>query len=121
MLRALFERRITPDLIIGTSIGAVNGAYIASRPATPETADALADVWLGLRRIEVFIPDPITGLLGLMGFSDHFLPGFGLHRILRRHHNIERLEDATIPLHVIATDVRNGVERRLSRGLPSRR
>ncbi|MGH3781994.1 MAG: patatin-like phospholipase family protein [Pseudonocardiaceae bacterium] len=40
----LLERRITPDLIIGTSIGAVNGAYLASRPATPATADALADV-----------------------------------------------------------------------------
>ena len=116
MLRALFERRITPDLIIGTSIGAINGAYIASRPTTPDTADALADVWLGLHRFEVFPPDPLTGLLGLMGLSDHFLPSFGLRRILRRHQEIERLEDAAIPLHVIATDVRNGVERRLSRG-----
>jgi NTE family protein len=116
MLRALFERRITPDLIIGTSIGAINGAYLASRPATPDTADALADVWLGLHRFEVFPPDPITGMLGWMGLSDHFVPTFGLRRILRRHLEIERLEDAAIPLHVIATDVRSGVERRLSHG-----
>jgi len=116
MLRALFERRITPDLVIGTSIGAVNGAYIVSRPATPDTADALADVWLGLHRFEVFPPEPITGLLGLVGLSDHVLPSLGLRRILRRHLEIERLEDAAIPLHVIAADVRNGVERRLSRG-----
>ena len=31
MLRALSERDITPDLIVGTSVGAINGAYIASR------------------------------------------------------------------------------------------
>jgi NTE family protein len=117
MLRALYERRITPDLIIGTSIGALNGAYIASRPATPDTADALADVWLGLHRFEIFPPDPITGLLGLMGLSNHFLPSFGLRRILRRHEEIGRLEDAAIPLHVIATNARSGMERRLSRGL----
>jgi NTE family protein len=32
MLRALYERGIRPDLIVGTSAGALNGAYIASRP-----------------------------------------------------------------------------------------
>jgi NTE family protein len=120
MLRALFERGITPDLIIGTSIGAVNGAYIASRPPTPDTADALADIWLGLHSFEVFPPNPITGLLGFVGLSDHFMPNFGLRRILRRHLEIDRIEDAAIPLHVIATDVRNGLERRLSRGLARR-
>jgi NTE family protein len=116
MLRALFERGITPDLIIGTSIGALNGAYIASCTPTPDTADALADIWLGLHRFEVFPPNPITGLLGFVGLSDHFMPNLGLRRILRRHLEIDRLEDAAIPLHVIATDVRNGLEHRLSRG-----
>lgn len=116
MLRALYERRIVPDLIIGTSIGALNGLYIASRPATPETVDALAQIWLGSHRFEIFPPDPITGLLGLMGLTNHFLPSVGLRRILRRHQNINRLEDTTIPLHVIATDARSGMERRLSQG-----
>lgn len=116
MLRALFERRITPDLIIGTSIGAINGAYIASRPATPETVDALADVWQGLHRFRVFPPDPIRGLLGLLGLSDHFVSNVGMRRLLRRHQNLERLEEAEIPLHVIATDARTGMERRFSRG-----
>ena len=38
MLQALYERQIAADLILGTSVGAVNGAYIASRPPTAETA-----------------------------------------------------------------------------------
>ena len=32
MLRALYEREVAPDLIVGTSVGALNGAFIASRP-----------------------------------------------------------------------------------------
>lgn len=50
MLRALYERGIVPDLVVGTSAGALNGAFIASRPQTVATADALGDVWRGLRR-----------------------------------------------------------------------
>jgi NTE family protein len=34
MLRALYEREITPDLIVATSAGAINGAFIAARPQT---------------------------------------------------------------------------------------
>jgi predicted acylesterase/phospholipase RssA len=43
MLEALYERGIAPDLIVGTSVGAVNGAYIASRPQSVETARMLGD------------------------------------------------------------------------------
>ena len=32
MLRALFERDLVPDLVLGTSIGAFNGALVASQP-----------------------------------------------------------------------------------------
>lgn len=54
MLRALYERDVRPDLIVGTSAGALNGAFIASRPQTVETADELAQVWRSLRRGHVF-------------------------------------------------------------------
>ena len=54
MLRALYERGVAPDLIVGTSVGAVNGAFIASRPAAPATAEQLADVWRGVGRGDVF-------------------------------------------------------------------
>jgi NTE family protein len=32
MLLALADRGITPDLVIGTSVGALNAAWIAGRP-----------------------------------------------------------------------------------------
>jgi NTE family protein len=61
MLRALYEHGIKPDLIVGTSAGALNGAFIASRPQTVATADALGAIWRDLRRGQVFPVNPITG------------------------------------------------------------
>lgn len=44
MLRALFERGITPDLVLGTSVGALNGAMVAREPRLP-VIDRLTDLW----------------------------------------------------------------------------
>ena len=116
MLEALYERGIAPDLIVGTSAGALNGAFIASRPQTVETALELGELWRGLRRGRVFPVDPLAGLLGFLGARDHLVPDRALRRIVARRLQVERLEDALIPLHVIATDVLTGEEVRLSEG-----
>jgi NTE family protein len=116
MLRALYERGIVPDFIVGTSAGALNGAFIASRPQSVETADALAGVWRSLRRNQVFPLNPLTGLLGFLGARDHLVPDSGLRRVIRAHVEREYLEELPIPLHVIAVDVITGEELRLSRG-----
>ena len=44
MLRALFERDITPDLVLGTSVGALNGALVAREPELA-VVDRLVDLW----------------------------------------------------------------------------
>lgn len=116
MIEALYERGIVPDLICGSSVGAINGAFLASRPPTVETARELGDVWRGLRRSSVFPPNPVSGLLGLAGRRDSLLPDSGLGRVVRSHLEFERLQDAPIPLHVTATDLLTGDAVRLSRG-----
>jgi NTE family protein len=116
MLRALYERGIESDLIVGASAGALNGAFIAARPQTVATADELADVWIGLRRGRVFPLNPFTGLFGFTGLRRHMVPDSGLRALIAEHMTAERLEDLPIPLHVIATDVFTGSEVRLSEG-----
>lgn len=116
MLRALYERRIAPDLIVGTSAGALNGGFIASRPQTTETADGLGHAWKELRRGQVFPLNPLTGLLGFLGSRDHLVPDSGLRRLIGRQVQCELLEQMPIPLHVVAVDVITGEELRLSRG-----
>ena len=44
MLRALLEREIVPDLVLGTSIGAVNGAIVAHRPDV-SVIGRLTELW----------------------------------------------------------------------------
>ncbi len=116
MLRALYERDIKPDVIVDTSAGALNGAYIASRPQTPSTAESLARIWRGLRRGQVFPVNPLTGLLGFLGVRDHLVPESGLERLIERHVQCPELEEFLIPLHVVAVDVVTGQELRLSHG-----
>ena len=116
MLAALYERGVVPDLIVGTSAGALNGAFIASRPQTIETADALADVWRGLRRGQVFPLNPLTGLLGFLGTRKNLVPDSALRRLVERHVQVDDLEDMPMPLHTVAVDAVTGEELRLSAG-----
>src|SRR5207244_2855626 len=102
MLHALYERDIVPQLIVGTSVGAVNGAFIASRPQTVETAEELAEIWRNVRRGQIFPLNPLSGLLGFLGTRDHLVPASGLRRLLVEHSQHQRLEQMPIEFHVVA-------------------
>jgi NTE family protein len=116
MLRALYEHGIAPDLLVGTSAGALNAAFVASRPQTAATAEQLARVWRGLHRDDVFPINPRTLIGGLTNQRDHLVPDRGLRRLAARYLQIERLEQASVPLHLVAFDLLTGYEVRLSQG-----
>jgi NTE family protein len=116
MLQALYERHVKPDLIVATSAGALNGAFIAARPQTVSTAVELGEIWIELRRGQVFPLNPLTGLLGFAGAREHLVPDGGLRDLIERHLTAERIEELAIPLHLVATDVRKGEEVLLSSG-----
>ncbi|MFP5252482.1 MAG: patatin-like phospholipase family protein [Actinomycetes bacterium] len=44
MLRALFEAGVEPDVVLGTSVGALNGALVADDPR-PDVVDRLVGLW----------------------------------------------------------------------------
>ena len=116
MLRALADRGIVPDTIVATSVGAINGAFIASHGVTSEALDELAALWRSVRRAQIFPLEPLTGLLGFLGAKRNLVPGVALRRLVTRNVVHERLEDLPIPLHVVACDVLTGSEVLLSRG-----
>jgi NTE family protein len=116
MLRALYERGIVPDLLVGTSAGALNAAFVASRPQTVETADQLARVWHELRREQIFPLSLRALLVGLSGHRDHLVPDGGLRRLVARHIEFADLGDAAVSLHVVAFDLSENCEVLLSRG-----
>ena len=116
MIQALYEQGIRPDLLVGTSAGAINAAFIASRPATVNTALDLQQIWRELNRARVFPVSPVTAGLGMFGLRDHLVPPGSLRRLVLRHLQIDRLEDAPVELHVVAADLRSGEEVLLSEG-----
>lgn len=114
MLRALVAHGIVPDLVVGSSVGAINGAYFAGAPNAQGVAQ-LEAIWRSLRRREVF---PLTwrSLLGLLTHRNFVVDPGGLRRVIEEHLPYGELEHAAIPLHVVATDLIAGGSVRLSSG-----
>jgi len=106
MMRALLEAGIEPDLLIGSSVGSVNSAWVGAWPAL-DGVDKLAEIWTSLRRDDVF-PLGWTAAMGLLGRGKHLISNDKLRSILERHLPYERLEQAEIPVHVVTTELRSG-------------
>jgi NTE family protein len=118
MLQALAERGFEPDLLVGASAGALNTAFVAERGFSPEVLDELAGVWRRVRRQDVFPFAPHHHLLALAGARSALCSSDGLRRLIATHVTFERMEDAVVPAHVVATDVLSGREVLLSTGDP---
>lgn len=116
MLQALAERDVHPDLLIGTSAGAINAAYVAGHGTGRQALHDLATIWRGLRRQDVFPLDPLRHLMALVGHRPALCSAGNLCRLIETHLPYRNLEDTTIPLHIVTTDLLSGREVLLSTG-----
>ncbi|MEA2927861.1 MAG: hypothetical protein QOG38_289 [Hyphomicrobiales bacterium] len=114
MLHALASHGVAADMVFGSSVGAINAAYYAGTP-TIEGIRELETIWRGLRRRDVF---PVTWrtLFGFIRRRDFLITSDGLRRLIETHLPYRNLEDAKIPIHVVATDILSGETVVLSRG-----
>ena len=108
---ALEERGFVPDLVVGTSVGALNGAIVAAYPG--HSAPWLAETWTGLRRRDVFPLRPRIANGGAFSSA-------GIQELIRRAGLPARVEDLSLPFTAISTDLITGQQAALSAGdLPS--
>lgn len=114
MLKALARRGIEPDLIVGTSVGALNGAWLAGHPG--QGVAELEQLWGGLRRSTVFPADPLLGLFAFAGRRNGLVSQRGLRKLVERHLGFDRLEDAPTPVQLVAVEVLTGRDVLLSSG-----
>jgi NTE family protein len=115
MLKALAARKIDPDLIVGASVGAVNGVYLAGNPGSAGVAQ-LESIWRSLRRRDVFPVHVFGAFLGVVGTRPAIVDRRPLRELLERNLPLRRLEEARIPCQVVAADVLSGLEVRLGKG-----
>jgi NTE family protein len=114
MLRALLEVGVTPDLVVGTSAGALNAVAFATDP-TLDGLSRLEASWLQVRRRHVARVS-LGGLIrALAGRADGLLSPAPLGDLLASA-VAPRLEETSVPAHVVATDVLTGLPVVLSQG-----
>jgi NTE family protein len=116
MLQALAANGIHADLLVGTSAGALNAAFVAGRGLDDDALAELERAWSGLRRRDVFALGPVRALAAAVGGASSLCSAGGLRRLIERHVTFDRLEDAPIPVHVVTTDVCSGEEVVLTAG-----
>jgi NTE family protein len=114
MMHSLAAHGISADMVVGSSVGALNGAYYAGDP-TLKGILQLETIWRGLRRRDVF---PVTWrtLLGFVRRRDFLIPHDGIEKLIDDHLPYRNLQDAKLPVHIVATDIVTGESVVLSEG-----
>lgn len=108
MLEALFEHGIVPDMLVGTSIGAANAAFLAADPSLSRTG-ALSDLWRSLKPRDILPMGPIRTFNSLRRNGSLFTTA-PLRNLVERHAPYRQIEQARIPLRIVATDFIDGTE-----------
>jgi NTE family protein len=114
MLRALLERGIVPDLVVGTSIGAINGASVAADPS-PAAVDRLTRTWSGIERDDVF-GGSILGRLGTLARTRTHLHDNASLRARLAESLPARIEDLAVPFQCVAASIEQAAEHWFDRG-----
>lgn len=109
MLRALLENDIVPDLICGTSIGAMNGAAIAGAP-TIESVDVLERVWTTIDKNEVFSGSVLSGAATLVRTRVSVQSSEALRRLIEKMLPAQTFEDLAVPFQCVAASIEQAAE-----------
>lgn len=109
MLRALFRAGIRPDLVLGTSIGAVNGALVAADP-TEAVTDRLVRLWASPEASEVY-GDSVARQLRRFAARTHLHSPRPLRRLLERELGEQAtFADLVVPFRCCAASIERAAE-----------
>lgn len=114
MLAELAANGVFPDLVVGVSAGALNGAFYAHDPSAAAVERMMA-LWKRTRTRDV-IGVSLATLLAMVGLRQHLAHANGLRRLLDRELPYRHIEGTRVPLHIVAADLHTGEEVLLERG-----
>ncbi len=104
MLRALLERRIRPDLVVGCSVGALNGALLSGDPSLA-TVGRLQDIWLDLDESDVFPGGLLPSTVQLARKGEAIHTADGLRAVVEAGLPAETFDGLRVPFECVATDL----------------
>jgi NTE family protein len=114
MLRALSEAGIRPDIVVGTSIGAVNGAFVAADPE--RAAERLGELWGGESLGLVFSETVLGRAVRLARSGTHLHAIEPLEQLLTDTLPAENFDDLKLPFHCVAASIEDATARWFSSG-----
>ena len=116
-LKALFEHGVRPDIVAGTSVGALNAAYLAFDP-TSDGVEAIEHHWRSLRENDLFPGGRFRASWARMFVrGSKVFENSGLRNLIETTlGSSTRIEDAQVPLGIVATDLESGTERVFTAG-----
>lgn len=106
-LQVLLEAGIRPDMVVGTSVGAVNACFLANDP-TPRGAYRLAEVWLDVTRDDVYPGTHLTAVWNMVRGKESFFSNESWRRLLQSHMPVHRFGDLAVPAYAVAADLETG-------------
>ena len=115
-LKALYEHGVAPELLVGTSVGAINATFLAFNPG-PEGPAEMERLWLSMTEADLYpagrFRPPWTRFLAR---GDRVFENTGLRRMIERRIGNPRFEDARVPLGIVATELDTGAEKIFTSG-----
>ena len=112
-LQQLVDLGIVPDLIVGTSVGSLNGAFLAFHP---HKLDGLAELWLALRDERLWTKNLFTIGGSILRRRMSLYQSRFLRDLIEPHVTLDEISAAEIPLFITATNLSSGRKHVFSRG-----
>ena len=110
MVRALLDRDIRPDLVLGTSVGALNGVVLASDPS-PSAVDALEDLWRSVAETrDLYSDGPFKQARRALSTGTHLHSAEPLRRRLEERFGTSTFADLAVEFQCCAASIERAAE-----------
>ncbi len=109
MAKALLAKGLQPDLIVGTSIGSLNGAVLASAPIS-ESVPRLSHMWEEMRASTVFSESLFQRARHLFNHWTHFHSNDSLRKLVEQWVPYTELEEAAVTIQTCAACIETSSE-----------
>lgn len=108
MLRALIEAGIVPEMLVGTSVGAVNSVWLGRDPSI-KGIESLEGLWHRMKREDLFPGGRLSTAWNALRKGSFVYSNSGMRHVVEAE-GFTTFEDLAVPVHVNATNLDTGEE-----------
>lgn len=103
-LEALLQANIRPDMVIGTSVGSLNAAYLASNP-TLDGLEHLKSIWLEMDETSIYADRPGQVMWNLISGRASLFHNTHWRDLLQSLLPVTHFSELQLPCYAVTTDV----------------